>query len=152
MPPAFERAWEWHQLIMDVEDAHHYRAYYDQDKNQLHPKLVAGLERGMAASASDYLDALAARKSLQVLFARMMEDVDAIITPAAPGEAPAGIESTGDMVFNQLWSLLGVPAISLPLMVGENDLPVGVQLVGRFGDDARLLRTANWLVGELMVE
>jgi Asp-tRNA(Asn)/Glu-tRNA(Gln) amidotransferase A subunit family amidase len=71
---------------------------------------------------------------------------DAILTPATIGTAPKGLESTGDPVFCTLWTLCGMPAISLPLMQGENRLPLGVQLVAARGDDARLLRTANWLV------
>ncbi|MCP4308954.1 MAG: amidase, partial [bacterium] len=73
----------------------------------------------------------------------------AIITPAAPGEAPHGLEWTGNSAFNNLWSLLGVPAITLPLLQGPTGLPVGVQVVGRYGDDARLLRTAGWLQSAL---
>ncbi len=74
---------------------------------------------------------------------------DAIITPATAGEAPAGLDATGNPIFNTLWTYLGTPAITLPLMEGPNGLPVGVQLVGQRGDDARLLRTASWLVKRL---
>ncbi|HIM41945.1 MAG TPA: hypothetical protein EYM71_03005 [Rhodospirillales bacterium] len=64
-------------------------------------------------------------------------------------EAPAGLDSTGSPVFCTLWTYCGTPAITLPLMEGPNGLPLGVQLVGRRGDDARLLRTANWLTGHI---
>ncbi|HXG15007.1 MAG TPA: amidase family protein, partial [Calidithermus sp.] len=74
---------------------------------------------------------------------------DAILTPAAPGTAPAGLESTGDPVFCTLWTLLGMPALNVPLLEGDNGLPLGVQLVGPRHGDARLLRTARWLVGRL---
>ena len=73
-------------------------------------------------------------------------EADAIITPAATGEAPRGLDSTGDPVFATPWSLFGLPAISLPLLSGSNGLPVGVQIVGRMREDARLFRTARWLV------
>ncbi len=78
----------------------------------------------------------------------MFDEYDAILTPAALGPAPA-IESTGSPIFCSTWSLLGTPAISLPLLASENGLPIGVQLVGRRGNDARLLRTARWLVKTL---
>ncbi len=78
-----------------------------------------------------------------------MQRYDAILTPAAAGTAPKGLGATGDPSFCTLWTLLGMPAISLPLMQGENGLPLGVQLVGRKGFDARLMRTARWLVGKL---
>jgi Asp-tRNA(Asn)/Glu-tRNA(Gln) amidotransferase A subunit family amidase len=84
--------------------------------------------------------------SLDDLF---MERYDAILTPAAPGVAPKGLDSTGDPRFCTLWTLLGMPALSLPLMQGPGELPLGVQLVGRRGFDARLMRTARWLVAKL---
>ena len=74
---------------------------------------------------------------------------DFIITPATPGTAPAGLDATGSPVFNTLWTFTGVPAITLPLMQGENGMPLGVQLIGPRGDDARLLRSARWLAERL---
>jgi len=67
--------------------------------------------------------------------------------PATVGEAPVGLESTGSPVFCTLWTLCGMPAISLPMLEGAAGMPLGVQLVGPRGDDARLLRTARWLAG-----
>ena len=81
-------------------------------------------------------------ESLDDLF---MQRYDAILTTPALGTAPKGHASTGDPAFCVVWTLLGMPAITLPLMQGENGLPLGVQLVGRKGYDARLLRTARWL-------
>jgi Asp-tRNA(Asn)/Glu-tRNA(Gln) amidotransferase A subunit family amidase len=74
---------------------------------------------------------------------------DAILTPATTGEAPVGLESTGSPIFCTIWTLCGMPAITLPILQGSHGLPVGVQLVGSKGDDARLLRTARWLVSNL---
>ena len=67
----------------------------------------------------------------------------------APGAAPEGLANTGDPSFCTLWTLCGMPAITLPLLSAGNGLPIGVQLVGKRGDDARLMRTANWLVRHL---
>ena len=64
-------------------------------------------------------------------------------------EAPAGLDSTGNPAFCALWTYCGTPAVTLPLMEGPNGLPVGVQLIGPRGDDARLLRTARWLAGRV---
>ncbi|MFO1349255.1 MAG: amidase family protein [Gammaproteobacteria bacterium] len=74
---------------------------------------------------------------------------DAIITPATTGEAPLGLDSTGSPVLCTTWTLCGVPAITLPLLQGPNGMPLGVQLVGARGDDARLLRTARWLAAQV---
>jgi Asp-tRNA(Asn)/Glu-tRNA(Gln) amidotransferase A subunit family amidase len=78
-----------------------------------------------------------------------MERYDALLTPAASGTAPRTLESTGDPSFCTLWTLAGVPAISLPIMRGANGLPIGVQLVGPPDGDARLLRTARWLANRV---
>jgi Asp-tRNA(Asn)/Glu-tRNA(Gln) amidotransferase A subunit family amidase len=81
------------------------------------------------------------RRALDGILARY----DAILTPATTGEAPAGLTSTGSPLFCTIWTLTGVPAVTLPLLHGPHGLPLGVQLVGRKHDDARLLRTARWL-------
>ena len=74
-----------------------------------------------------------------------MVEYDAILTPATTGEAPKGFDTTGNPIFCTPWSFCGMPAITLPLMQGSNNLPLGVQLTSAKGDDARLLRTADWL-------
>ena len=76
----------------------------------------------------------------------LFERFDAIACPAALGIAPLASEGTGDPVMCTLWTYIGAPAISVPLLHGAKALPLGVQLVGRYGDDARLLRTARWLL------
>jgi Asp-tRNA(Asn)/Glu-tRNA(Gln) amidotransferase A subunit family amidase len=82
----------------------------------------------------------------------VFDHFDIIITPAATGEAPAGLDATGDPVFNSLWSFCGTPSITLPLLEGPSGLPLGVQVVGPRGDDARLLRNANWLMQRIMAD
>jgi Asp-tRNA(Asn)/Glu-tRNA(Gln) amidotransferase A subunit family amidase len=103
------------------------------------------IEDGLEVTAVDYLTALDWRESLNNGLDQLFDRYDAIVTPAAPGEAPRGLEATGNPIFNGLWSLCGSPAVTLPLMTGPNGMPVGVQLVGRRGEDAKLLRTARWL-------
>ena len=77
---------------------------------------------------------------------------DAILTPATPTPAPEGFASTGPAIFNGLWTFCGTPAVTLPLLEAGNGMPIGVQLVGRRGDDARLLRTARWLTTRLAAQ
>jgi Asp-tRNA(Asn)/Glu-tRNA(Gln) amidotransferase A subunit family amidase len=95
--------------------------------------------------AADFSRAMDWRDLFNVTLDGIFERYNAIITPAAPGAAPLGIEATGSPVFCSLWTFCGVPAVTLPLLQGEQGLPIGVQVVGRRGDDARLLRTARWL-------
>jgi Asp-tRNA(Asn)/Glu-tRNA(Gln) amidotransferase A subunit family amidase len=97
-------------------------------------------------SALDYQRAIRRIRPVYESFEELFEQrYDAILTPAAPGTAPAGLGSTGDPSFCTLWTLCGMPALSVPLMQGESGLPLGVQLVGPRQGDARLLRTARWL-------
>ena len=109
--------------------------------SEIMPRTAAMLAEGMAVTAAAYdaarAQAAAARSRLGAFFA----DVDVMLVPAAPGEAPA-LATTGDAVFNRPWTLLHVPCLTLPAGRGPGGLPVGVQLVGRIGDDARLLAVA----------
>ena len=136
---------------MLAEIAHNLRHYYDRGAGRLADETRAAIEEGRAIAAVDYLASLDWRDTLHAGVDEIFERYDAIVTPAAPGEAPAGLHSTGSSAFNVLWSLLGVPAITLPLLTGANGLPVGVQLIGRRGNDGRLLRTARWLARTLAV-
>ena len=99
----------------------------------------------MAIRAVDYIRALDGIAVLNAGLEKLFERYDAIVTPAAPGEAPLGLEATGDPAFSTLWTYCGVPALTLPLLTGSNDMPIGVQLVGRRLYDGRLMRTARWL-------
>lgn len=112
---------------------------------KLSPRLRRILEEGLAISPEDYDRALAAAARGRAALARLFGEYDALVVPAAPGEAPAGLQATGDPVFNRAWTLLRTPCVTIPAWRGASNLPVGVQLVGRIGDDARVLRAAAFL-------
>jgi Asp-tRNA(Asn)/Glu-tRNA(Gln) amidotransferase A subunit family amidase len=145
LPEPFENAVEWHRAIMDADLAKNLAGYYEHGKDKLTDVLNAKIENGQKVTAVDYNKAVDGREFLNDGLDGVFDRYDAILTPAAAGEAPAGLESTGSPIFNTLWTYCGTPAITLPLMAGPNGLPLGVQVVGRRGDDARLLRTARWL-------
>jgi len=147
LAPHFEHALEWHRIILEADLARSFEREYRQ--GGLSDQLVEMIERGREVRAIDYNEALGEVAMLRALLADAFERCDALITPATPGVAPQGLESTGSPAFCTIWTLCGLPAITLPLMQGEGGLPLGVQLVGPLGDDARLLRTASWLVGRL---
>jgi Asp-tRNA(Asn)/Glu-tRNA(Gln) amidotransferase A subunit family amidase len=149
MPESARLALDWHRDIMDAEMAANLDLEWEKGRERISPNLRAQLERGRAAKALDYQRARARIALLNEGFDEIFERCDAIVTPAAPGTAPAGLEATGDPAFCSLWTLCGMPALNLPLMRGENGLPMGVQLVGRRDNDARLLRTARWLVAQV---
>jgi len=146
---SFDRAVELHGIVMAVEMAHNLYRDYETGAHQLSPTLRALLERGRAVTAIDYTRAVAAIAPLNEALDSVFDEYDAVLTPAASGEAPRGLDSTGSPAFCTTWTYLGTPAVTLPLLQGENGLPMGIQLVGRRGNDARLLRTANWLVKTL---
>ena len=149
LPGIFGEGATAHRRIMLAEIAHNLRHYYARGSEQLAAQTRSAIEEGRTISADDYLAALDWRETLYTGLAEIFERYDAIVTPAAPGEAPMGLHSTGSAAFNSLWSFLGVPAITLPLLTGSNGLPIGVQLVGPRNDDGRLLRTARWLAAHL---
>jgi len=145
--PSAVEAWDWHRTIMQAEMAVYLAREWEKGRERLSEPMRAQLERGRQVKAFDYLRAVALSRALPDTFLELFQQrYDAILTPCASGTAPAGLESTGDPAFCALWTLCGMPSVSLPLMQGASGLPLGVQLVGPRHGDARLLRTARWLV------
>jgi Asp-tRNA(Asn)/Glu-tRNA(Gln) amidotransferase A subunit family amidase len=141
--------WEWHKTILEAEMAANFEPEWTSGRDKLSEKLRSQIERGREVRAVDYQRALKrAAAQVEAFDDLFTERYDALLTLPAPGTAPKGM-ATGDPVFNAVWTLFGMPALSLPLMQGENGLPLGVQLVGRRNFDARLLRTARWLQEKL---
>lgn len=147
-----EKANDWHRTIMEADLAKSFRREYERGKDSLSATLQEMIERGQRYLAMDYTYALERIPALNSTLDEILLDYDAIITPATTGEAPLGLESTGSPVFCTPWSLCGVPSISVPILQGSNDLPIGVQMIAAKYDDARLLRTANWLVQQVSVQ
>jgi len=144
--PSANDAWQWHQTIMGAEVAHNFEREWQNNRALLSEQLRGQIERGREVRAVDYQRALKQIAPMYDSFVELFEQrYDAILTPAAPSAAPKGLSSTGDPAFCTLWTLCGMPAITLPLLQSSNGLPMGVQLVGPRGGDARLLRTARWL-------
>ena len=96
-----------------------------------------------------YDEAQEMRRQAMAFFATLFTEFDAVISPAALGEAPLFEEGTGDPICQTIFTLAGLPAVTLPLLVGDRDLPIGVQLAGGAEEDDRLLRTANWMLTAL---
>ena len=141
----FDRVVDLHRVVMEVEMAHNLHRDHEKGRAQMSEKLRQLIERGREHKAVAYQAALAGSAPLNDGLDELFNEYDAILTPAAPGEAPSA-ETTGNPIFNTIWTYLGTPAVTLPLLQSESGLPIGVQLVGRRRQDARLLRTANSLV------
>lgn len=138
--------------IHEYEIARHQAEVFDTHWDQISDTLKPVITRARQISAAEYEDALAVKTSAEAFFDEFFLEFDAIIAPAAAGEAPRFAEGTGDPIFCTLWTLAGLPSVTLPLLVGETGLPVGVQLIGPAKKDDRLLRTARWLQNHIAAE
>jgi len=145
LPTPFAEAAQIHRTILEADLALSFSSEYERGKERLSPILRTMIEQGRQTLAVDYNRAVAAVPGLRRALDDLLQRYDVILTPATTGVAPAGLASTGSPIFCTIWTLCGVPAVTLPLLTGEQGLPLGVQLIGREGDDARLLRTARWL-------
>ena len=112
-------------------------------------KLQEAISEGSKILAKDYLSALDWRDVLYSNLEQVFERADTIVMPSTPTPAPKGFETTGDGIFNGVWTLLGVPVVTIPGLTSSNSLPIGIQLIGARGNDARLLRTSRWLLNEI---
>ena len=148
-PAALNQAYEMHRSIMEADLARSFAHEYKTGRDKLSKVLKEMIDRGQKVSAVEYNNAVEGIETIYHGFDQLFEWHDAIITPATMGEAPMGLDSTGSPIFCTIWTLCGMPAITLPLMQGENGMPIGVQLVGPRNDDGCLLRTARWLVETL---
>jgi Asp-tRNA(Asn)/Glu-tRNA(Gln) amidotransferase A subunit family amidase len=148
--PSAREAWQSHQTIMAAEMAHNLEREWTNGRDRLSEQLRGQIERGRQVGATDYLKALSSIAPIHDSFVELFEQrYDAILTPAAASAAPKGLLSTGDPAFCTLWTLCGMPCVTLPLLQSADNLPIGVQLVGPRYGDARLLRTARWLAARV---
>jgi Asp-tRNA(Asn)/Glu-tRNA(Gln) amidotransferase A subunit family amidase len=148
LPDAFAAAWDDQRTVMAADMAHNLGEVVERGGDASSKQLRDFLAEGREVPAVRYLAARDNARRYAAGITEIFKQYDAILTPSAPGVAPKGT-ATGNPAFCSLWSLTGLPAVSLPLLTGEAGMPLGVQLVGPAGDDARLLRTANWLIGKL---
>ncbi len=144
LPAAFDQAAALREQINFAEMARCYYRYNRDGMDQLGPRTREAMDKGANILARDYLAALDWRAVFGAAMDEVFERCDAILCPAATGPAPLGLEFTGNAIFNGLWTMLGTPAITIPAFTAENGLPMGLQLVGPYGQDARLLRNAHW--------
>jgi Asp-tRNA(Asn)/Glu-tRNA(Gln) amidotransferase A subunit family amidase len=144
-PSYFKEIPKYHQIIHETDMANNFYVHYKKSKKKIGKRLVEAIERGLKYSAKDYAQAIDFMKQSYDSYNEVFEDYHGVITPATTGVADKGLKNTGSPEFCTIWTYMGLPTISLPLLTGENDLPLGVQLVGNKLDDIRFLSTANWL-------
>ena len=147
-PSYFKDIHKYHQIIHETDLANNFSVYYKKYKSKLSKFMQSAIAKGNKYTAKEYAEAIDFKKQSYESYQEVFEDYHGVITPSSPGVAPKGLTNTGTAEFNKVWSYLGTPCISLPLLEGENKLPLGVQLVGdRYGDH-RFLGVAKWLEKE----
>jgi Asp-tRNA(Asn)/Glu-tRNA(Gln) amidotransferase A subunit family amidase len=149
LPEGFADANLVHRTIMLVEAARNLGGVQARARTLLSAALNRALDDGAAIAADSYRASLALRGALAERAHDLFARCEVVASPAAPGAAPRRLDTTGDPSFNLLWSLLGVPAITVPSGLAQNGLPFGLQLARDAGGDAHLLRVARWCEGAL---
>ncbi len=139
----FDDAAAVHLGIMRREVAHALAPWYERGATDLSNTIRAHIEAGREIDADGYLALLDAADTMRRAFEHAMRPYDAVLTPAAPGAAPEGLAFTGSRLQTMLWTMLGAPAVNVPVLALDG-LPLGLQVVGRFGADATTLRAAAW--------
>jgi amidase len=141
---------EHHQRIFYYEAAHNY-AYEHIEHRALVSRTLLDtvLDPGAAIPLADYIESLEVAEAFRAHLDDIFANVDVLLTPSAPGEAPLGLGSTGNSVFNATWTLSWAPCVTLPAGAGPNGLPLGIQLVGRRFADEKLLDAAAWVEARL---
>jgi Asp-tRNA(Asn)/Glu-tRNA(Gln) amidotransferase A subunit family amidase len=146
LPELVAAAWRAHETVQEFE-AHQALAWeYLTQYDAMPPLLRAKLDetRGGIPPA-DYDEARRVANQGRKALAKLFDDVDVLLTFSAPGAAPKGLASTGDTRFNKLWTLMGVPCVNIPAIIADGGLPVGVQVIARFGNDAGALAAARFV-------
>ncbi|HDZ83137.1 MAG TPA: amidase [Roseobacter sp.] len=145
LPAIFEHASEQRKLINLAEISYHYYPYWRDATDLLGPVTREAIEQGNKVPARDYLSAKDMPKLLNAALEELLTRCDVLLCPATLGPAPKGLDTTGDPIFNGIWTFCGTPCVSVPLLTSLEGLPMGVQLVAARDNDARLMRTAQWL-------
>lgn len=144
-PPIFAKLTQAQIIVMGYEAARLRATEYAHGQPGISPQFHNLIAAGLSVSDADYCAALNLRNRAMAMLDQMFRDTDALLVPSAPGPAPVGLNATGDPLYSRMWNLLQVPSIALPFGTDRNGLPLGIQLIGRVGEDSRLLDIATWV-------
>jgi Asp-tRNA(Asn)/Glu-tRNA(Gln) amidotransferase A subunit family amidase len=145
LPDIVGEAWRIHPTVQEFEAHRAFAWEYGTRHSDMPPRLRGRLDESVGILPAEYDAARSVANRARKALAKVFDEVDVLLTFSAPGAAPKGLESTGDPRFNRLWTLMGVPCVNIPGYVAEGGLPVGVQVIARFGDDAGALRVARFV-------
>ncbi len=149
LPPGFSALLQAHPIVMNSESGRALGWELANARDGISAGLLERLQFGLACNAAERGAAHDTFERTQREFPAAMTGLDVLVTPAAPGEAPAGLDWTGDPAFNFIWTSLHVPCVTVPAGHGPNRLPLGIQIVGRQGEDKAVLAWAQWVAAAL---
>jgi Asp-tRNA(Asn)/Glu-tRNA(Gln) amidotransferase A subunit family amidase len=145
LPPIFADAVRAHRIVQGYEAIRALAFEYDFHRDRMGPLLRAQLDDAATIDADTYDNARRITRRARRALIDLLPDGEVMLTPSAPGAAPKGLGSTGEPTFNRLWTLLGTPCVNVPGLSDAGGLPLGVQVVARFGRDRFALSAAAWL-------
>jgi len=149
MQAVIAEAWRIHTTVQQFEAHQAFAWEYLQNYDAMPPLLRARLDDSRNIAPSEYDEARAISAKARAVLSNGFREVDVILALSAPGAAPEGLDFTGDPTFNRLWTLMGTPCVNVPAYVASGNLPVGVQVIADYGDDANALAGARFLEAAL---
>jgi Asp-tRNA(Asn)/Glu-tRNA(Gln) amidotransferase A subunit family amidase len=149
LPEEFKALRDAHALIIRFEGARSFADEYTRFPDLMDTALRERVREGFAIDPMKYIAAQQIAAECRPMLKKVLEGYDVLLAPSATGEAPVGLAATGDTSMNVIWTLLHTPCVNMPLGKGPNGMPLGLQAVGRVGDDARTLACAEWIQARL---
>lgn len=144
LPDPFDRVSPGQRIVMAYQAAEAFAHEWAHHRDALSDSFQTLIQNGLAVSAAEHAEVMATFEECRAQLPSLFDDGEVILTPSAVGEAPLGLHSTGNSVFNRTWTALHVPCLTIPVTDGPNGLPLGVQFVDPHSDEAALLGTARW--------
>jgi Asp-tRNA(Asn)/Glu-tRNA(Gln) amidotransferase A subunit family amidase len=145
LPDIVAEAWGIQPTIQEFEAHQAFAWEYRENYDAMPPKLRGRLDESLGLTPADYDAARAVALRARAALAETFSEVDVLLTLSAPGAAPKGLASTGDPRFNRLWTLMGTSCVNVPAYVAAGGLPIGVQVIAGYGDDAKALAAAQFV-------
>lgn len=146
LPASYANIIDHRNIVLEYELSQNLAGELKAHAGEVSPALADALERGLAIDADRYAQSLAVIDSSNLFLGEILTEFDAIITPSSAGAAPTGLDQGCDTLFSAMFDFCGLPSLSLPLLADGQNLPIGTQLVAATEEDARLFRSARWLL------
>src|SRR6201994_867746 len=145
MPDIVAEAWRIHPTLQQYEAHQAFAWEYRENYDAMAPQLRGRMDESRNIPAADYDAAQEIAAKARAAVTDILKEVDVLLALSAPGAPPRGLDSTGDPTFNRLWTLMGTPCVNVPAVVIDGNLPIGVQIIADYGDDAKALAGARFL-------